>query len=267
MSVLGPELVTNGDFDDATGWTEEFDWAASGGIADGKAHYLRTNTIGDGVDCIYSSVSVVNGHTYQVSFDITAVSGASITPILAGVTGTMRSTVGTHTETIIAGSSERITLRGSGSYEDTASIDDVSVKEIGIPTEIEEAIFYILRWDPTVSGLISSRIYPEIIPQNTLLPAVYYTQIAGPRQHTLAATDDMVPSRWQLTVVADTYTELRGISDALRGVLDSYSGTVGTVVIQCSHMINENDLMDVQPGTDKLRRYIKAIDFHIWYND
>ena len=134
-------------------------------------------------------------------------------------------------------------------------------------TKIEEAIFDILRLDATVAGLVSTRIYPEVIPQNTSLPAIYYTQVAGPRQHTLGSTDDMVPSQWQFSCVAETYAELRGLSDAVRGALDSYADTVGTVVVQCGHLTDEYDVLNRIPGTDKLTRHTKTMTFNIWYNE
>ena len=132
---------------------------------------------------------------------------------------------------------------------------------------IEASIFSILSGDGTVSGLVSSRIYPNVIPQNTALPAIIYSQVSGQRQHTLASTDDMVPSLWQFTVVAETYAELRGISDAVRGALDNYSDTSGGVVIQCGHLLDENDEVNRTAGTDKLTRYIKQMTFNIWYNE
>ena len=133
-------------------------------------------------------------------------------------------------------------------------------------TNIEEAIFQLLTVTNTIPEVLT-RVYPEVIPQNTALSAVYYTQTAGPRQHTLGSSDNMVPSSWAFTVVGTTYAELRTISDAVRLILDSFSGPVGSVVIQCSHLMDENDITDIRPGTDKLRRYTKAMDFDIWYNE
>lgn len=255
MAEYGPELVTNGGFADGTGWT-----LSDGGFADGKC------TIAGGGENLKQSISVSTGLSYLVALDITYGSG-----LISDLGGTALELDGTGirsiSETVVCGSDDTDIYFQCDAAPGAVTIDNVSVRAVSVAANIETAIFDILRGDSTVYGLVSSRIYPQIIPQNTALPAIIYSQIAGPRQHTLESTDNMVPSRWQFTCVAETYAELRGLSDAIRGVLDSYMGVCGTVEIQCAHFIDENDLTDVLPGTDKLRRYMKAIDFYIWYNE
>lgn len=132
---------------------------------------------------------------------------------------------------------------------------------------IEQTLWSVLTADAGVSSIVSSRVYPMLIPQNTSLPAIAYQMISAPRQHTVCDTIDMIPSRWQFTCWATTYTSLRALVSAVRGVLDNYNGTVGSVVIQSIHFIEEVDLMNELPGVDVLRRYGKALDFYIWYNE
>ena len=127
-------------------------------------------------------------------------------------------------------------------YDDSTPIGEtVNLPVYDDPGEdIEEAVFLVLISSLQVTSLVSERIYPKVIPQNTNFPAVVYSQISGVRQHTLENTDKMVPSRWQFTCVAETYTELRGLSDAVKTALNNYVGTVGTVHIQNIHFIDDN---------------------------
>ena len=255
MSLLGPELVLDGDFSSGDNWTEDVGLLVIGGKAECSGFPGH----------IEQSVSFVSGRQYYCSYDIvTRMSGDAVLSV-GGTAGTTYSTTGTKTETITAGANGLLDIAVSDGPAMT--IDNVSVKELSVADKIEKAIFDILRLDATVSGLVSSRIYPQVIPQNTSLPAIVFSQISGPRQHTITDTDNMVPSRWQFTVVAETYAELRGISDAVRGVLDNYTGVCGTVTIQCAHFMDEVDLTDIVPGTDKLRRYSKAIELAIDYNE
>jgi len=260
MSVLGAELVTNGGFTgNATGWTLTGNWA-----------YNSNNVwaISAGSGNLTQAISeLVAGRTYRITFNATITDDASASGSLGGTAFAVSN--GSNSSNVVAGATNtNFVIAATCSFApDYVLIDNVSVKEISVATEIEHAIWDVLALDSTVSGLVSRRIYPEIIPQNTSLPAIAYSQIAGPRQHDLTATSTMVPSRWQLTVVAETYAELRGLSDAIRGALDNLTNVAGSVVIQCAHFIDENDLTNIVPGTDKLRRYSKAIDFYINYNE
>ena len=256
MSLLGSELITNSVFT-----YPDTDWTVTGGTLVLAANYLDTTDL---TGTAYQTVNIVAGRSYVASFEILSM-GGSVSVQVGGTSGAVISapTTGVQTQTIVAGSSNSLFVITC----DDCRVDNASLMEISVADKIEKTIFDILRINGTVSGLVSSRIYPNVIPQNTALPAIVYYQISGARQHTLASTDNMVPSRWQFTCVASTYAELRGLSDAVRGALDNYVGVVGTVTIQCAHFVDEIDQNDVMPGTDKLRRYSKAIDFYINYNE
>lgn len=266
MRVLGPELVTNGDFSSNTDWTLGTFWSISGGklIHDS----LNANELGSATQ----NIAISNGFKYYVTWEDSTFINPTYDVYLGDTFAGPTVDGQTNEYEVTAGAGIDIRFTHDGSSNPNANIiDNVSVRLIQTATNIEEALFSLFTFDDTLNdaliGLLGSRVYPEVVPQDTALPAVYYTQIAGPRQHTLGSSDNMVPSRWQFTVVGRTYAELREISNAIRLRFDSFSGIVGDVVIQCSHMIDENDLTDIRPGTDKLRRYTKAIDFNIWYNE
>jgi hypothetical protein len=120
--MLGPELVVNGGFDDASGWT----LSGSPLIFDGLATFS-----GVGSEIVYRNVGMVLGKTYQVSYDLVALT-----------LGLFNIGVG--------GSSPRTASKGqTGSYSQEvlssgpfvycygvitdASIDNVSIREV-IPT-------------------------------------------------------------------------------------------------------------------------------------
>jgi len=259
--ILGPELIKNGDFSSSSDWAIGIPWLIQIGTLRAVLPFAAPGTASQ-------DINISNGVKYIVSWEDTSEISIQYDVALGGVDVGTPSIGVLNTFEVTAGSSGDIVLTSTTDLTvQNNAIDNLSVRVISVASNIEEAIFDLMRSSLTLNGIIESRIYPEVVPQNTALPAVYYTQIAGPRQHTLGSSDDMVPSRWQFTIVGTTYAELRTISDAIRLILDSFSGTVGDVVVQCSHLIDENDLTDIRPGTDKLRRYTKAMDFNIWYNE
>lgn len=110
-----PDLVTNGAFTgNATGWTLGAGWAYGTNSVDATlADAAMTQTP--------ASPTVLAGIAYSLTFDATASAG-TVTPSVGGTNGTPRSTSGTFTETIIAGSDGVLSFTGAGF---TGTIDNV----------------------------------------------------------------------------------------------------------------------------------------------
>ena len=263
MSLLGPEKVTNGAFASGTGWTAGNGWSIGGGVAT----YTHNATPGDLSPA--TALSVITGRSYLVVFTASAAAGVFLMKSYIG--GTVSDSVvadGSYSSTAIAtDTTDLIFDIESSSAGSTCAIDDVSVKEISAATTIEAALFDLLILNSTVSAQVSRRVYPQIIPQNTSYPAIRYNQISGVRDHTLTDTSQMVPARFQIDCYGSSYANARTMAAAVRGVLDNYHGTVGSIVIQCVHLIDEGDYFSEQVGVDQLRRYGKTQDYMIWYNE
>jgi len=80
---------------------------------------------------------------------------------------------------------------------------------------IEEALKTYLQSVAAVSALISTRIYPETLPQEPTLPAIKYDIISIERQHLI----DFATVYIQYTSVATTHLGARALSDAVRKAL------------------------------------------------
>ena len=119
FSELGSELVVNGGFDTDTGWNKNPNWDISGGVAisDGTTN-LNMNQV----------ITVVAGASYEVSFDVVSISQGGYR-IKVGATPTEYfTTIGSHTEVIVAFNTERLKLELTGSA--IGSIDNISVKQV-----------------------------------------------------------------------------------------------------------------------------------------
>jgi len=120
--VLGPELVTNGDFSDGTtGWTLGTGWDISGGVATGLP----------ATSSLYSTASIgaVGGKSFLVSYSITSyTSGTVRSNVGATVNGVIRSSIGNYTELVNSvGGDGRVYLVVSNFV---GSIDNISVREL-----------------------------------------------------------------------------------------------------------------------------------------
>lgn len=121
VSVLGSELITNGDFATDSDWSKETGWTISGG-----------NLVGTSVTTglAYQNSIVEAGKQYKATFDVVVTSGV-IGLYFDGGTGYQGLTTTTQTVTVFftAVTASPLYFRSSTSNF-TGSIDNVSVKEV-----------------------------------------------------------------------------------------------------------------------------------------
>lgn len=110
--------VVNGDFATDTVWTKGAGWTISGGVANASVASADLSQT--------ASPAIVQGQSYTVTYTVTRSAG-SVTPNIGGTAGTTRSTAGTFTETIVAGSTQTIAFTGAGF---TGTLDAVSVRDM-----------------------------------------------------------------------------------------------------------------------------------------
>ena len=157
------------------------------------------------------------------------------------------------------------TILSSGVTSAPSGISTVRV--LGADNYIESALITLLASDDTVVGLVSTRMYPNIVPQKASMPAISYQNISGFRGHVIAGPDSTVNSRYQINCWGSSYLSAKDVSDAVREKLDGYNGTTDTVVIQSIQLIDEGDVPTISAGSDVLRRYGKRLDFMIFYKE
>ena len=115
--ALGSEQIENGDFATDSDWTKGSGWTISGGTANCNS--------GSSTE-LYQS-SAVSGKTYKITFTITSYTSGNIAARAGGVTGVVRTSTGTFTDTIVANGTQ-LGVFNSGGF--VGSIDNVSAKEI-----------------------------------------------------------------------------------------------------------------------------------------
>jgi hypothetical protein len=138
-------LVTNGSFEPTTGWTAQTDWAfvdQGGGDNEAVATTAATNF------GVYRTVSITAGKKYAITYTITSISAGSVKVSTGGGTpSTVRTTTGTYTEIVTAGSTNSFIQILAGAVGTTCRVDDVSMVAIGAvalydQTSISETYWY-----------------------------------------------------------------------------------------------------------------------------
>lgn len=113
---------------------------------------------------------------------------------------------------------------------------------------VETAIRARLVADATVSGLIGTRAYALVLPQETAYPAITYNRVSGVRVHDLDGPAGRGTPRISVNSWAETYLEAKALAAAVRVCLDGFRGTVGGVEINNISIENEIDLFEEDAG-------------------
>ena len=92
---------------------------------------------------------------------------------------------------------------------------------------IGAALYSHLTSDSDVSAIVSTRIYPNVIPQDVDLPALAFQEISRPGAMAHDGPYGIVFPRFQITAQADTYDEVDDLINKVRIALDGVTGLWG----------------------------------------
>ena len=124
VESYGSELLTNGNFDNDSDWTKETGWTISGG------KLVATNVTGS--NACYQNPTLVAGKSYKITFEITShTSGGIKLAVGTSSTGSFFSSVGVHTQTVVAaGTLQARFMRDLSGANVSLSIDNASIVEV-----------------------------------------------------------------------------------------------------------------------------------------
>jgi len=219
--TLGPELVTNGGFDTDTDWPKGTGWTISGGS-------LNASVASGFTDARSSDTSItLAGRTYQLTFDLTVVSGG-VRVFLGGFTHpTTITTSGTKTLVLVATSASYVAFVAYGSGGAfTGSIDNVSVKLLpgNHATQATAAARPTYQTDGTLHWLSFDGV-DDFLVTPTITPATDKVQVfAGVRKLSDAAQGILLESSTNvvdggISVIVPSASDTAGYRYTSRGTL------------------------------------------------
>jgi len=134
-----------------------------------------------------------------------------------------------------------------------------------LSVDITGSIRTLLLANTSVSALVSTRAYSDVLPQNAAMPALTYSLIVeSPNEH-LGGIVDLSRATIQVDCFGITRSSANALADAVRIAIEMYRGTVGTQFINEINYTGARDGYDrSEAGTDQ-RRFIRSLDFDVNY--
>lgn len=96
---------------------------------------------------------------------------------------------------------------------------------------VGKVIYDKLSSDGPVSGLVSTRIYPDTVPQEATFPYIAYTVISTSPTDEKDGASQLDEVQVQIDIYSRAYGTTQDIATAARTALDRFSGTNNSVVV------------------------------------
>ena len=139
--------------------------------------------------------------------------------------------------------------------------------------EVEQAFYDLLCGDAALVALISTRIYPQVAPQNVPddeMPShvVYQVVSSIPERH-LKGPGAPTVTRMQVDCYARVYSDAKAIARAIRECADGYRGTITSPLGDGTLELRSVKLEDARDGyeytTPESGWHRVSLDYMVWH--
>ena len=110
--------------------------------------------------------------------------------------------------------------------------------------EIAQALYTRLSGYSGLTSLVSTRIYPNVLPQGVTYPAVSYHRVSTVRNSAMGSDIGVASPRFQLDAWGATYSDALSVKAQLKSAMERWTGTVDSVEVLDTYIMNEYDLYD-----------------------
>lgn len=125
---------------------------------------------------------------------------------------------------------------------------------------------YLLN-QTSITDLVSTRIYPSTFPEGVIFPAVRYTIVSQFRQQLVGGASGMVESSVQFDVYASTHISANQIAEALREVLQGFSGSMGSEYVWSVQMSTGREMYEAAADASDEGLYRVIMDFAVMFEE
>lgn len=127
---------------------------------------------------------------------------------------------------------------------------------------IEDDMYTYLQTVSGLTALVSTRIYPNELPQEPDLPAVVYHRITGARTETTGNDSQLAHPMFQLDAYAATYSAVKAVAEQLRLALQGYSGLWDATPVSAVRFLGDMDMIEPETGEHRV-----SIEIEVWHEE
>ena len=130
-----------------------------------------------------------------------------------------------------------------------------------------QALYEYLSADAVISKRIDGRIYPIVLPQNALLPAIVYSPVLANYDSALQGDTGFVRQTVQFVSHDTTYKKTRELSRLIKKALQDYQGDMNGLCIQAVFVKSDYEYNGNTALKFDTEEYMSSIEFEFYFNE
>lgn len=119
--------------------------------------------------------------------------------------------------------------------------------------------------DEKIKKIVGNKIYPVILPQNLVLPAIVYSSVLTNYDSALQGDTGFVRQTIQIVSHAKTYKEARELSRLIKKIIQNLHGNMGGVFIEAVFIKTDYELNTNTSLKFDTEEYMCSIEFEFYY--
>ena len=133
--------------------------------------------------------------------------------------------------------------------------------------DILEAIYSYLSKNESVKNYVDGRLYPILLPQDCVLPAIVYAPVVANYSSAHQGDTGYVKQTVQITCHANTFKEARKLSRLIKKLLQDYRGNMSGLFIEAVFIKTDFDIDGNSSLKFDMDEYMSSIEFEIHFNE
>lgn len=113
---------------------------------------------------------------------------------------------------------------------------------------IEKSIVFRLTGYDGLNALVGTRVFPGLLPQGTVKPAVYYDENKVERLSTDDGDGTYRSAEFAITVVADSYSSVKAVSTQVENALARWTQATPVEIIET--LVSSDGVMPVEETSE-----------------
>jgi len=131
----------------------------------------------------------------------------------------------------------------------------------------ESVLWNALISDAAVTSIIGHRVYPHLAPASVDMPFVTWPRTGNNREQTFAGPMGVPKVTVEFLLFASSYLTARKLADAVRGVLDGYTGSFDNTTVRQASLESENDDVVTLDGAELPTVYAVTQSYDILWQE
>ena len=133
--------------------------------------------------------------------------------------------------------------------------------------DICQALYEYLSADADIKNRVRGRIYPIVLPQNALLPAIVYSPVLANYDSALQGDTGFVRQTVQFVSHDTTYKKTRELSRLIKKALQDYQGDMNGLLIQAVFVKSDYEYNGNTALKFDTEEYMSSIEFEFYFNE